>query len=200
MMGQTLGAMRRKTTDIRISPLFFALLATLLLYEQKSIAVGCLAASLLHECGHLLVMLWRHAPPRRIVVGAFGMRIERQSLLSLSFLDDLLIALGGPLMNGLCCAVFALLGKHNAAAIHLLVALLNLLPIQALDGGEILRCCLYRALPQETAQKWMLVCSLAVVFPLGVLGFFVLLQSGYNVSLLVVDLYLILLLIFKRKD
>ncbi len=191
---------RDEHISVQISPLFFALLATLLIYEQKGLAAGCLAASLLHECGHLLVMFWRKSPPRSIVIGAFGMRIEREGSLRLSFLDDLLIAAGGPLMNILCCCLFLFFGKQPAAAIHLLIACLNLLPIEALDGGEILLCILYRHLPRDKARKWVLFCSLLTIFPLGVVGFFVLMQSGYNVSLLVVDIYLILLLIFKRKD
>ncbi len=190
----------RGTITVRISPLFFALLAALLIYEQKGLAAGCLAASLLHECGHLFMMFWRKSPPRSIVVGVFGMRIERESSLQLSFLDDLLIAAGGPLINLLCCGLFVLLGRQTAAAIHILIACLNLLPIEALDGGEILLCILYRCLPRDAARKWMLICSLLTVFPLGVVGFFVLFKSGCNISLLTVDAYLILLLIFKRKD
>lgn len=189
-----------KRITVQISPLFFALLATLLIYEQKGLAAGCLAASLLHECGHLFMMFWRKSPPKSITVGVFGMRIERESSLQLSFADDLLIAAGGPLMNILCGCLFVVCGKQTAAAIHLLIACLNLLPIEALDGGEILLCILYRYLPRDTARKWILICSLLTVFPLGVIGFFVLFKSGYNVSLLTVDAYLILLLIFKRKD
>ena len=128
------------------------------------------------------------------------MRILRDASLKLSFWDDVLIAFGGPLMNLLCSGLFWMLQKQTAAAIHLLVFGLNMLPIEALDGGEILLCILYRYLPRDRARAWVLVCSLSTIFPLGVIGFFVLLQSGYNVSLLVVDLYLILLLIFKRKD
>lgn len=189
----------KRGITVHISPLFFALLATLLIYEEKGLAAGCLAASLLHECGHLLMLLWRGSVPESITVGPFGMRIERESSLRLSFWDDLLIAMGGPLMNIICCGMFLCFGKPTAAAIHLIIAILNLLPVEALDGGEILLCILYRYLPRDKASKCLLVCSLLTVFPLGVAGFFVLLQSHCNISLLTVDAYLILLLIFKRK-
>jgi membrane-associated protease RseP (regulator of RpoE activity) len=191
---------KNERISIAVSPLFFAVFGWLLLYERKGVAAGCLAASLLHECGHLLVMFWRNAPPRSVTVGVFGMRIERDVALHLSFWDDLLIAAGGPLCNAICCIGFWLCGKQVAAAIHLLIALLNLLPVEALDWGEILLCILYRFVSRERARRWMLICSLLTVFPLGIIGFFVLIRSGYNASLLLVDLYLILLLIFKRKD
>lgn len=190
----------QNTVTIRISPLFFALLATLLLYEEKGLAAGCLAASFLHECGHLLMMFWRKSPPVHIAVGAFGMRIERRDGVSLSFADDICIAAGGPLVNGICFAAFWWLGKTTAAVIHLLLFCLNMLPITALDGGQMLLCTLYRFLSKEQAERVVFICSLAVIFPLGALGFWVLLQSGCNVSLLAVDAYLILLLFFKRND
>ena len=45
----------------------------------------------------------------------------------------------------------------------------------------------------------MLGVSAMALFPLAVAGFYVLLQTGYNASLLVLAAYLILLLIFKEK-
>ena len=186
--------------SISISPLFFGVLAFGLLYDPNAVGVGCLLASLLHETGHLLMIVWRGGRVKSICIGAFGMRIERELSLHLSFWDDVCIASGGPLMNLLWVGVCWLCGWETMCGIHMLLMLLNLLPIEALDGGEILRCILYRFLKRETVRIVLLVCSLAVVFPLGVLGFGVLIQSGYNPTLLIVDIYLILLLIFKRKD
>ncbi len=186
-------------TEISVSPLFFGLFSWLLIYEQKGLAAGCLAASLIHECGHLLMMLWRKTPPSRIVVGIFGMRMEKQEALSLSFVDDIWIAAGGPLINLFCFFLFWLWGKEQAAAIHLVIGGMNILPIETLDGGEILLNFLYRRFSRETSQKILLLCSVGTLFPLLTIGFFVLLQSGSNISLLAVAVYLILLLIFRRK-
>ncbi len=190
---------RAKRISVEISPLFFALMAWLLLYDEKGLAAGCLAASLIHECGHLSMMFWRKSPPDAIRVGLFGMRVERQDTSTLSFWDDLLIAAGGPLVNLLCFLVFWILGAETAAAIHLVIAGLNLLPVEPLDGGQILQNLLYQRLEREIADRVLLITSLSVILPLGVLGFWVLLQSGCNPSLLLVDLYLILLLLFKRR-
>ncbi len=190
---------KEKHISVEISPLFFALMAWLLLYDEKGLAAGCLAASLIHECGHLGVMFWRHSPPLGIRVGPFGMRIERAGNTALSFWDDLLIASGGPLINLVCFFLFWLAGCLEASVIHLVIALLNLLPVESLDGGQMLLNLLYLRLTREQAQRVLFICSLVVIFPLGIAGFFVLLQSGCNISLLVVDLYLILLLLFKRS-
>lgn len=188
-----------KRIAVSANPLFFGVLAWLLLYEKQGLAAGCLAASLIHECGHLTAMFVCKALPRRIHIGIFGMRIERDAALSVSFWQDAFIAAGGPLINLLCCGGFLLCGKVTAAALHFLTAALNLLPVEALDGGQLLLSLLYRRLPRERAEKCVFICSLLTVFPLGIAGFFVLLRSGCNASLLLVDAYLILLLIFKRK-
>ncbi len=190
---------REKGISVQISPLFFGLMAWLLIYEKKGLAAGCLAASLIHECGHLLMMFWRNSPPTAIRVGPFGMRVERRETATLSFWDDLLIAAGGPLVNLIFFVIFWFCGRETAAAIHFVIAVLNLLPVEALDGGQMLQNLLYLKLSRETADRLLLFLSLAVILPLGVIGFWVLFQSGCNPSLLLVDLYLILLLLFKRS-
>ncbi len=190
--------MDKTGTEVTVSPLFFCLLAVLLLYEPKGIAAGCLAASLLHECGHLAVMLTRRTLPRRVTVGVFGMRIEKGTNLSLSLRDEFLIAAGGPAVNFMCSALLLLSAKGYAAAVHFAMAALNMLPVFPLDGGVMLQCVLHRRLSPHKAETVLRVMSLCTVFPLGVVGFLVLIQSGYNISLLAVDVYLIFLLFFKH--
>ncbi len=190
--------MDETAVEVTVSPLFFCLLAVLLLYEPKGMAAGCLAASFLHECGHLSVMLTRHTLPCRIAIGLFGMRIEKQVNCALSLWDEFWIAAGGPAVNVLCGCLFALLGKEYAAAVHFVVGGLNVLPVYPLDGGVMLQCLLYRRMPTHKADAVLKVISLCVVFPLGVVGFFVLIRSGYNASLLAVDAYLVFLLLFKH--
>lgn len=191
--------MNKTHVTVELSPLFFGLLAWLLVYEQKGLAAGCLAASLIHECGHLLMMVFCRCLPRRIVVGIFGMRMERDHTCSLGLIEEILVSAGGPAINLLCCVIFFLLDKQQAAAIHLILAGLNLLPIDSLDGGTIVLHILYHFLTYDTANRVMQIVSIMTVFPLGVAGFYILLKTGTNVSLLLVDAYLVLLLIFHSK-
>lgn len=190
--------MDKARVEVTVSPLFFCLFAVLLLYEPKGIAAGCLAASLLHECGHLAVMLTRRTLPRRIAVGAFGVRIEKDTNLSLPLQDEFWMAAGGPATNLICGCLFLALGKTYMAAAHFAVMGLNVLPVFPLDGGVMLQCVLYRYFSSHKADVILRVISLCTVFPLGVIGFFVWIQSGYNASLLAVDVYLIFLLLFKH--
>lgn len=183
---------------LHVSPLFFGLFAWVLMHEQKGVAAGCLAASLMHECGHLLMMFCCKAPPRTIAVGLFGMRITRDAVLTQTYMDDFWIALGGPLVNVLSCVLFYFLKKEQAFWIHAVIAGLNLLPITPLDGGQIILAILCQKVSREKAVHAMCIVSCAVLFPLGVLAFLIVLQNPHNLSLLMVELYLILLMIFKR--
>ena len=184
--------------EVSVSPLFFCLFAVLLIYEPQGIAAGCLAASLLHECGPLAAMLTRRTLPNRVAIGIFGMRIEKDADLVLSLKDEFWIAAGGPAVNVMCGCIFWWCGKDYAAAVHFAVAGLNVLPVFPLDGGMMLQCVLYRFISAHTADAVLRIVSLLVVFPLGILGFLVLIRSGYNASLLAVDAYLIVLLLFKH--
>ena len=52
---------------------------------------------------------------------------------------------------------------------------------------------------EEKAEKVVMAASVITLLPLAAAGFYTLIDSGYNFSLLAVTLYLCLLLIFKRK-
>ena len=78
------------------------------------------------------------------------------------------------------------------------LAAFHLLPIAPLDGGQALFALLSRRLPTERAGTVVWAFSLLILLPLAVLGFWVLLQSRYNFSLLAVSVYLMFLLVFKR--
>ena len=53
--------------------------------------------------------------------------------------------------------------------------------------------------PALPLEKAVLAVSVVTVLPLAAAGFYTLIDSGYNFSLLAVSLYLCLLLIFKPK-
>lgn len=184
---------------VRVSMLFPAMTIVLLTFEESAFVLSCLLASLLHEAGHALAMLTVRDRPSRVTVGIFGVRIERSSERLLPYRAACLVSLGGPLMNAVCATVLYLLGLPIGATVHAVLALFNLLPITSLDGGEALYALLCTHLPEERAERILRRLSVATVFPLAVIGFCTLFASGYNVTLLVLCGYLIILLLLKEK-
>lgn len=178
----------------RVSLLFPALITALLLCRPDGWTVSCLMASLIHEGGHLLAMLLVKAPPRECVLGAFGLRIRLRDTL-INYKNNLIISLAGPCVNGVSAAILFMVQCPTAAVVHLSLAVLNLIPVVALDGGEVVRCviCL---LGWEAKVEWILrLSSVLVLLPMSVFSFCLFVTSG-NPTLLIIGTYLVALLIF----
>ena len=181
----------KSSIHIRFSFLF--IVSLFLLLEQLSIGRKLLAAVLLHEIGHLLVLVLQGKAPQQVDCSLRGIVIH-SGVRHNSFTGELLLHLAGPLMNLLC---MALLWERDmfACAFHLILAAVNLLPIQPLDGGNITELLLEQILPPErvhTACRRVSFCALIVLFVCAL----PLLLHGKNPSLL---LFALLLAAQNRK-
>lgn len=186
--------------DVHISLWFPAAVIVMLSLGDSGFALQCLLASLLHEGGHFFAMAAVKEHPARLCFGVFGARVERRPDSAVGYGGRALVSLMGPLTNLLCAAVLFLIGGlTEGVLIHLSLGLFNLLPVLSLDGGEAAYSLLCRWLSEARAHTVLLILSAVVLMPLSVLGFFLLLTTGYNFTLLVLAVYLILLLIFKEK-
>ena len=190
--------LRIKGIALEISVLFFAAAVVWLTMDPSHTAALCLLASLMHELGHLGVMLYYGLYPKRIAVGLFGVRMEQQEGVALGYRQQIWLSLAGPAVNlAVGGGLWLIIGFGTAAAVNLLLAAMNLLPIQALDGGQALYCYLAGRMEEPRAQRIVFVISMAVLLPLATAGFFLLIRSGYNFTLLAACIYLILLLFLR---
>ncbi len=183
----------------RVSLLFPALLTGLLLAQADSLAVSCVLASAMHEGGHLLAMIALGCPPQVCTLGAFGMRIEMGSERMVGYRRNILISLAGPLVNLLAAPLLGACGCPQAAVVHLILAILNLLPAAALDGGQILRCLFCLAGKEVNADRWLRVLSAAVLLPLAAFAFWLFLSEQGNITLLIVSGYLTALIFLHQN-
>lgn len=186
-------------TTVRVSVLFFAAAVVWLTLDGSGLAVWCLLASFLHEMGHLTALAACGRQPAAVEAGIFGVRMTQNPGTPLSYGRNILVSLAGPLANLLTAALLAAAGAQpGAIAVQLSIGLFNLLPVEALDGGQALFCLLADHMEATRAERIVLGGSVAAILPLATLGCLLLLYSGYNFTLLAVSLYLGLLLIFKR--
>ena len=195
--------MQFKCREVTVSVGFpFAAAVTLMfLYDTSGTAVISVCAALLHEIGHLLCLFWYGETPQSLKLGLAGMEIVRAKGQKLSVYQEIMVSLAGPLVN---LALFALLATLSgwgagerlmeAAMVNFMLALFNLLPVSALDGGRAMYFFLCSLCTAPTAQRVVTVCSIVCLLPCAFIGFFLLLQSGYNFSLLLVTVYLCFLL------
>lgn len=182
----------------RLSLLFPALLTALLLYQPEGIAAGCLLAALLHEGGHLLAMRVLGIPPEACVVGMFGARIRLGSRLP-GYRQNLLISLAGPFTNLFCGGMLWLWGRESAAVVHGGMALFNLLPVTALDGGELIRCGLGLLGWERVSGVLLRVTTAVTLLPLAAFSLWLYIQGKGNPTLCVVSGYFVTLVFFSDK-
>lgn len=187
-------------TEVRIGLLFPAVLVVLFALDDTGIPAWCLAASAMHEAGHFIAMYLLGCRPSMISISGFGVRARLPANKISGFTESMIITLAGPAVNIVSFAVLALVsGMTLAAAIHLLLAVFSLLPIEYLDGGQLLYYFLAGKVGEERADKICFRVSLLVLVPLATAGFYLLISSGYNFTLLAVSIYLGLLILLKHR-
>ena len=132
------------------------------------------------------------------MLGAFGVRIDLNDTL-IGYGKNLMIALAGPLANGVAAALLFLWQCPDAAAVHLALAALNLLPAAALDGGELLRYGVSLLGLEALADVLLRFTSALVLLPLAAVSLWLFIK-GSNPSLLIVSAYLVTLIFFSEKN
>lgn len=181
----------------RVSIPFFIAAAAWLTLDASGTAALCLLASFLHEGGHIAALLLCGRCPREVAIGVCGVRLVPDER-PLSYGRQALVLLAGPAVNLAGGALLSLCGGNAVAvAAHVLLGGFNLLPIEALDGGQCLWCLIAMRWGGECAERVTRSVSAAVLLPLATVSFFLLLHSG-NVTLLAVVVYLIVRL-FARE-
>lgn len=191
---------------IGLSFWFFVVFALISFFDTDGMLLCSLVAAMLHETGHLIAMVIKNDLPTEIDIHIFNVDIVDNSRPIRNPNDDIFILCFGGVFNLILAVVSIVIFRlTNSAFIYmffasnLMLGIFNLLPISVLDGGQIVESLLLKHLKPKATQIISDIISLIILLPLSVLGFYILLQSKYNFSLLIISLYLIGLLIFNRR-
>lgn len=188
-----------------VSYALLCLIAVCIILDIFSGFVMCCFAVLIHESGHLIMMLIFGCKPRKIRISLFEIAINDDSRQEKSNLQNFLIIFFGPFANFICFILIFLLYLCSGtdflkfAYVNLSLCILNLLPVMSFDGGQLLYLLLSIRFTCQTAEKAVNILTFIALFPIAVLGFIILFNSDYNFSLLFVCGYIILSLIFKNN-
>lgn len=184
-----------KGCRICISFYFFAAAAAIAIFCRSSVFFCGLAAAAVHESGHIAaILLSRFANIRSIDIGALGIKISASGNTCTPS-----IILSGAAANLLFAVISAIITafypqSHTAlqlCAANLCLAACNILPVEPLDGGVFLRLLLERRFMPHIADRLIFAVSLCFLILLTTVGFFTLLQSKGNFSLLILCLWLL---------
>ena len=104
----------------------------------------CSFAVVIHESGHLLMMLIFGSKPKKISISLFEIAINDESRQQRGDLQNFLIVFFGPFANFICFIIIFLIYLCSGtdllkfAYVNLSLCLLNLLPVMSFDGGQLL--------------------------------------------------------------
>ncbi|MDP4119110.1 MAG: site-2 protease family protein [Bacillota bacterium] len=148
-----------------------------------------LISVILHELGHIIMLIAAGQQADALVLHAFGISINTHSK-SIPYGKMLIIALGGPMFSlilaGISYFVFTPLLLPN-----LCVGLVNLIPVLPLDGGRVMYIVFSKIHGRKSSRVIMRtigICIGALAIPIGLALF---LTTEYNFSLLLLGLFII---------
>lgn len=189
--------------QIEIGFPFAAAVTLMLLLDRNKTVLPALLCCVLHEAGHLVCLFCFSSPPKAVVFGVFGMRIERETD-KLDYRREAMCAAAGPAANFVCAAIAFLLSVHESgvrsfAALNMGVGIFNLLPVEPMDGSGVVKSLLLLYCDEEKTERTVNIMTAVLLLPLTVCGTALLLRSGGNFTLLAVSVYIALYLILKKR-
>ncbi len=185
--------------NVEITFLFVALITFVITLQVPSNVIVTILSSLLHEIGHLSVMCALGNKPNGVRLEITGMNIQRAQSIKISTKNELLIAIGGPLVNGLIfllfCIAYCLKNSEfliTVAGVNLILMAFNLLPVKGLDGGMALYFLLSERLSAGECGKILKLTSMLFIAIIFSWGIYVFASSGYNFSVIIIAIFLTL--------
>ncbi len=153
-------------------------------------------AAVVHETGHIAAIALSKDRIRAAEVTALGLMIERDGYTS--YYRDMAIAATGPLLNVVWFVMSYALWTYFPESqflslfcgMNVILCLLNLIPVLPLDGGVVTRSYLLMRCEITRAQRLGSFISFGASALLFIMGCVLLYATRYNVSLLLVSLFL----------
>lgn len=187
---------------VEITFLFAALITFIISLNAPSNVLITIFSSLLHEMGHLLIMTVVGNKPQAVRIEITGMNIIRQPDFKISVKNEILISLGGPFINLICFMISAIIlcfynNEHilTFGCINLILMTFNLLPVKRLDGGMTLYYILSQKYDNDICSKVLKITSVFFVLIIYIWGIYIFISSGYNISLIIIAIFLTLSLL-----
>jgi stage IV sporulation protein FB len=190
---------------VSISIYFAVFIACMLVLDNTGLAPLALLCVLIHECGHITVLHVLHVPIEKVSLRLFGINITLRNGSVLSYRQEAALSLAGSAANFITCAPASLLyclgifplQTGAVFVFSLMLGCFNLLPVASLDGGRALESALCRKMSCGKAEKTVSVISTVLIMPLAAAGVYIVILTGYNISLIAAAVYLAAALVIK---
>lgn len=187
---------------IKINPFSLLLLLFCVFFFRKLPMMCLLLAALMHELSHLCLFGLFGVKTRQVEILPFGIAVSFDGIAALSYPQEFLCILAGPVSNFLIAFFFLFLDSFPLFAgrisgvqalfwCNFALGSVNLLPIYPLDGGRSLFCLLKSRLDYGKAETAIKAVSLLFLLPVFIFGLWLALFTRYNYSLVFIFAYLV---------
>lgn len=172
-----------------ISDSFILLVAVVCFLDTEGIAILFFVAAIIHELGHLLIIVIFRGQITQFLLTATGGTL-RYRLQNETRWRRFFIAAAGPAIGFITAIILSSIGKFRFAGVNLLLSLFNCVPIFPLDGGVILNCIITNTRIADLFSKFfcfvLIILSIQVVKAGGGCGLLILsmllLQNNLNLQ------------------
>lgn len=190
---------------ICISPLFATMICIILLVDRTGIMLFGLISVAIHETGHLIFMFLTKKFPEKVVFQLGGIMISSKR--PVNYNGEFLIALGGCLFNLISFLISAFIYLYNRnemlfifSAANFGLMIFNLMPINSLDGMDLIRFTLLKKVSPEKAEKICKSVSFVFLLFISLLSVYAVFVLSLNPTILICLLYLLILTLISIKN
>ncbi len=171
-----------KGTKFYISFGFLFVITLMFIFDETASALISLTAFAVHEISHIIFILLFKGRVDYIKFSLLELNISTK-VYALSKWERIVVSLAGAFGNFLMALIFFSINT-SVSLINIAVGCFQLLPIIGFDGDNVLEI-----LGLSSVIRKIISFSIAFLFSL--VGFYVLLHSTYNFSILALSLYMI---------
>lgn len=149
-----------------------------------------------HELGHIAVSRLMGLKLKYILITPIGIKAEINNINLLSITKRLMIYIAGPALNLITCILFRVIGYENyilryLSDVNFYIFLFNMLPVLPLDAGNIFFNVFSYFKGVINSAKIMKRLGKLVGFLIILIGITQLVLSGYNMSALLIGIFII---------
>ncbi|NMA25629.1 MAG: hypothetical protein GX936_08185 [Clostridiales bacterium] len=182
---------------MKVSGAALLALAAAFFFDSGGTLILALFAAAVHEAGHYGALKLFRGRIRELKLELLGFRMFSDS--PMSYRAEIITAAAGPAASLILAVAAAFAGRYLycqqcyvLSGISLMFCFLNTLPSLPLDGGKVVYAVTASSFGLDMAERITCILSCVVTLALLSTGMMLLLKTGYNFTLLLAALWLLL--------
>ncbi len=182
---------------IYINPLTIGLFIFFAFFGNLPYFLICYVSMFIHELCHMAAALIIGLVPEKIKLQPYGVSLTLKNKIIYSIYDEVVLYLSGPCANIVIALLTIIIFRRSTYidyfyVCNIMLFFMNILPVEPLDGGSLLKKILMRYTGIKTAGKIMRVTSIVFFVLFISIGMWIIYRTGFNISVLLVAVLLLI--------